>query len=156
MAKPGRKPTPEDEKQRIIAHILEELATGRPVSRTCREDEGICDAKTFWRWYFNDEALRQKVADARASGIEAKMDEAMDVAESPMVGEIVTVEGEKRTVKTEDMLGHRRLVVDTIHKQAQMLKPKTYGPKLDLTSDGKALGISDAMRAAEKRVSDQG
>ena len=37
-----------------------------------------------------------------------------------------------------------------------MLKPKTYGPKLDLTSDGKALGISDAMRAAEKRVSDQG
>lgn len=151
MAKSGRKPTPDDEKQCIITHILTELATGRPVSRTCREDK-VCDAKTFWRWYFNDDELRQKVADARASGVEAKMDQAMDVAETPMIGEIVTVEGEKRTVKTEDMLGHRKLLVDTIHKQAQMLKPKTYGPKLDVTSDGKALGLSDAMRAAEKRL----
>ena len=152
MAKRGRPPTPAAEKARMIDHILGQLATGRQVVRICREDDGMPNATTFWRWYFDDEDLRNKVARARECGIEAKMDEAMDVAENPMIGEVVTDDGEKRTVKTEDMLGHRRLLVDTIHKQAQMLKPKTYGPKLDLTSDGKALGLSEAMQAAEKRL----
>lgn len=164
MATRGRKPTPDDDRQRIILHILSELSSGRPVSRICREDEGLCDAKTFWRWHFDDETLRQKVADARANGIEAKMDEAMAVAEMPMVGEVrvdkhINVGGAAvpvTEVRHEDMLGHRKLLVDTIIKQAQMLKPKTYGPKLDLTSGGEKVGLSEAMLQAERRLREHG
>jgi hypothetical protein len=162
MAKRGRKPTPDEEKERVIAHILAELSAGRPVSRTCREDEGMPEPSTFWRWHFADEELRTKVADARANGIEAKMDEAQAIAEMPMMGEIVVnkhinvggVPVPVTEVRHEDMLGHRKLLVDTIHKQAQMLKPKTYGPKLDLTSGGEKLALSAELEAARKRLSE--
>jgi hypothetical protein len=32
-----------------------------------------------------------------------------------------------------------------------MLKPKTYGPKLDLTSGGEKIGLSAELEAARKR-----
>jgi len=150
--KPGPPGYSEKEKDAIIAHVLTEVACGRAVRRIIAEDEGMPAQSQFWKWHFESETVQEQLARARQSGIEARMDEAAAIAEQPMLGEIVTIEGEKRTVRTEDMLGHRKLLVETIHKQAQMLKPKTYGPKLDLTTDGKALGLSDAMRAAEKRL----
>jgi hypothetical protein len=60
-------------------------------------------------------------------------------------------EGMVIKVRKEDMLGHRKLLIDTIIKQAQMLKPKTYGPKLDLTSGGEKIGLSAELEAARKR-----
>jgi hypothetical protein len=53
------------------------------------------------------------------------------------------------------MLGHRKLLIDTIIKQAQMLKPKTYGPKLDLTSGGEKIALSTELEAARQRVGKQ-
>jgi hypothetical protein len=32
-----------------------------------------------------------------------------------------------------------------------MMKPKTYGPKLDLTSDGEKIGLTEAINAAKER-----
>lgn len=137
-------------------------------------------ATTFWRWHFEDEELRAKVAEARANGIESKLDEAMAIAETPMLGEIVTYErdpehqrdveaGDELTasdgtpyagmivkVRREDMLGHRKLLIETIIKQAQMLKPKTYGPKLDLTSGGEKLGLAAEIEAARRRIANDG
>jgi hypothetical protein len=55
-------------------------------------------------------------------------------------------------IRKEDMLGHRKLVVETYIKAAQMLKPKTYGPKLDLTSGGEKLGLSAELEAARRRA----
>ena len=144
--------TPDREK--ITRHVLAELSAGIPVSRTLGEDreDWLCCERTFWNWYYEADAedpdgLVQKVARARRCGIEAKMDMAMRVAETPMIGEIkvdkvVNIGGVAMPfteVRHEDMLGHRKLVVDTIHKQAQMLKPKTYGARLDVTSGGERI-----------------
>lgn len=170
MAKGSKAHVPEEEKPEIIAHVLTELASGIPISRTLgpNREPWLCSAKTFWNWYFvadpeDQDSLIHKVARARESGIEARMDEAAEIAANPMIGEIridkhINVGGVAvpvTEIRHEDMLGHRKLMIDTILKQAQMLKPKTYGPKLDLTSGGKAIGLSDAMRAAEKRLSDE-
>lgn len=142
------------DREAIIQHVLAELSSGVPISRTLGDDreEWLCCQRTFWNWYYEADAedpdgLVQKVARARHCGIEAKMDEAMRVAETPMIGEVkvdkmVNVGGVAvpfTEVRHEDMLGHRKLVVDTIHKQAQMLKPKTYGTKIDVTSGGDKL-----------------
>lgn len=177
MGRRGPKPKPQEDRERIIMHVLAELSAGRPVSRIFREDEGLCNQATFWRWHFDDEELRGKLADARANGVEAMLDKAIDVAETPQLGEIVTVERDPEhqkdldegavietkdgnpyegmivKVRKEDMLGHRKLVVDTYLKAAQMLKPKTYGPKLDLTSGGEKLGLSAEVEAARRRAS---
>lgn len=153
-----------DEREKIIRHVLAELSAGVPISRTLGPDrEGwLCCERAFWNWYYEADAedpngLVQKVARARDCGIEAKMDQAMHVAETPMIGEIkvdkhLNVGGVAvpvTEIRHEDMLGHRKLMVDTIHKQAQMLKPKTYGAKFDLTSAGEKIGleIDEATRS---------
>lgn len=159
------KPVPDREK--IIAHVLAELSAGIPISRTLGPDreKWLCCERAFWNWYYEADAedangLVQKVARARECGIEAKLDQAMYVAETPMIGEIkvdkhLNVGGVAVPVtetRHEDMLGHRKLMVDTIIKQAQMLKPKTYGNKLDLTSGGEKIGLADAIAAGNARV----
>jgi hypothetical protein len=136
--------------------------------------------KQFWHWMLiddnNDGELGKKLAQAREHGIEALLDKAIHMAEQPMAGEEVTIErdpehqkdlddGAKITdtsgtpyegmiikVKKGDMVAHRKLYIETMFKAAQMLKPKKYGAKLDLTSDGKQIGIADAIAAGRKRV----
>jgi hypothetical protein len=173
------------ERDKIIAHVLAELSAGIPISRTLGPDreDWLCCERAFWNWYYEADAddengLVQKVARARECGIEAKMDQAMHIAETPMMGEVVTVERDPEhqkdldegaeitsvdgspyegmivKVRKEDMLGHRKLLIDTIIKQAQMLKPKTYGPKLDLTSGGERIGLSAEVEAARRRAAE--
>lgn len=157
------------DRAKIIAHVLAELSAGAPISRTLGPDreKWLCSERCFWNWYYEASAddpdgLVQKVARARECGIEAKMDQAMHVAETPMVGTIkidkhINVGGAAvpvTEIRHEDMLGHRKLMVETIIKQAQMLKPKTYGPKLDLTSGGERIGMVEAIEEARLRAAD--
>jgi hypothetical protein len=153
----------DEEKAEIIAHVLVQVATGRFVSRVFREDQttpcGIAmpTVSTFWQWVFEDvtNELSDKLTRAREAGVEAKFDEAIDIAENPMPGEITTTErtGDKTKTKivTEDMLGHRKLQVETIIKAVQLLKPRKYGPRLDVTSAGEKVGLAAELDAAVKR-----
>jgi hypothetical protein len=171
------------EREKIIEHVLAELSAGVPISRTLGDDKEpwLCTERCFWKWYHqadvNDaNGLVQKVARARDCGVEARIERALEMAETPMIGEIVTMERDPELqkdiedgmepknqdgtphegmivkVRKEDMLGHRKLVVETAFKAAQMLKPKTYGPKLDLTSGGEKLGLSAELEAARRRA----
>jgi hypothetical protein len=180
----GRPPTfTEKDKERIIAHVLGELSSGIPISRTlgANREPWLCTERHWWNWYYEASAedvdgLVQKVSRARACGVEAQMDRAAYIAETPMMGEIITIErdpehqkdaedgaeitkldgapyeGMTVKIRREDMLGHRKLLVDTLIKQAQMLKPKTYGPKLDLTTQGEKIGLSDMIAEGRKRA----
>jgi transposase-like protein len=136
----------DEERATIVSHVLAELSGGRAVSRILREDDGMPDQATFWRWHLDDEDLRGKVAQARANGVESVMDEALAIADVQEMGETITeepimVDGKPlegvtaRKVKTEDMLGHRKLRVETRFKYAQMIAPRKYGPRTLLGSD---------------------
>lgn len=151
----------DEEKQRIIDHVLAEVACGRYVSRILAEDEEMPDQATFWRWHFADwNELRGKLADARACGVEVYIDDMLEIADDGTNDYALKPKKDEDdpdefAFDKENVL-RSKLRVETRIKAAQMLKPKTYGPKLDLTSDGKALGLSDAMREAEKRLSGKG
>lgn len=136
------------ERDKIAAHVLAELAGGRAVSRILREDKGMPCRTTWWNWYFNDDVLMNKVARARENGADALMDETLDIADEQEMGEIVTDDGEKVTTRKEDMLGHRKLRIETRHKYAQMIAPRKYGPKLDLTSGGEKIQPDSTAVAA--------
>jgi hypothetical protein len=142
------------ERAAMIEHIVAELSAGRPVSRICREDEGMPDQATFWRWHFADEDLRGKVADARANGVEAMLDEAISIADdgtNDWVKKPRKDDGEEWEFNKENVL-RSKLRFDARVKAAQMLKPKTYGPKLDLTSGGEKIGLSAELEAARRRA----
>lgn len=134
----------------MLAHIYAEVACGRSLNRVLKEDEGMPSPSAFWRWHMADDDIRDNLARARENGVEALMDEAIDIANTPLIGEVRVTKGEKVEVRQEDMLGHRKLQVDTRLKYAQMIAPRKYGPKVDLTSGGKPItnDVGDAAARA--------
>ncbi len=142
----------EEDRERIIAHVLVELAAGRAVSRILREDADMCPKSTFWNWCFNDEDLMGKVARAREFGVEAVLDDAIDIADDKTHDTVKDEQGNDRP--NTEWITRSRLRVDTRHKYAQMIAPRKYGPKLDVTSDGKALNLPAEIEAARRRAAD--
>ena len=119
-----------------LAHIFSEVASGRALTRVLDEDENMPGRATFWRWHMEDESIRDNLARARENGVEVHMEEALAIADQTMEGETVTVGPEGPITKREDMLGHRKLQIETRLKRAAMIKPRKYGPKVDLAHSG--------------------
>lgn len=151
--KPGPPGYSEKERTKIIDHVVAELSGGRAVSRILADDDGMPAASQFWKWHFEDETLQEKVAGARVNGVEALMDETLTIADD---GTNDFVEKTRDDGSTYDAFNgehvqRSKLRVDTRHKYAQMIAPRKYGPKLDLTSGGEKLGLSVEIEAARRR-----
>lgn len=129
-----------EEREEIINHVLIELASGRPISRILREDENMPASSQFWRWIYAEGTPEQqdKLARARGDGMEALLDEALVIADD--------AEEEKAAVSKA------KLQIETRIRMAQMLKPKTYSPKLDVTSNGETIGAAAQLQAARMRA----
>jgi hypothetical protein len=141
----------DEEKDEILAYVLVQVSTGRFVSRVFREDQTTDNgiklpaAWTFWRWMLEDESgeLDAKLLRAREKGIEALLDETIDIADQATLDTIRGEEGEERP--NTEWLQRSKLRIETRIKLAQMMKPKTYGPKLDVTSGGEKLGLAEEI-----------
>jgi hypothetical protein len=112
------------EREKIIAHVLAEMSAGIPLSKVLGPDREpwLCSERCFWKWYHqadvNDaNGLVQKVARARDCGVEARIERALEMAETPMIGEIVTMERDPELQKDiEDGMEPKN--------QAQDLRPE--------------------------------
>jgi len=67
-----------------------------------------------------------------------------------MIGTVTTDDGEKKTVREEDMLGHRKLQIETRLKLLAKWNPKKYGEKLALAGDAENPLKVEAELGAEK------
>lgn len=137
--------SPEARKQ-IMDHVLVEVATGRFVSRILREDDFMPAPSQFWRWHLEDEEYQEKLGRARELGVEALLDETVDIADDS--SNDVYIDYVKKGKSDEDypvakvdgdVIRRASLRIETRIKMAQMLKPRKYGTKVDVTSEGKAL-----------------
>jgi hypothetical protein len=105
--------------------ILDGISKGTPLTVICR-DLGICD-DTVRDWMKVDEDFSRDIARARQLGFDAIAFEALQIADTPMIG---TEEATKEwgvEVKRSDMLGHRKLQVETRLKLLAKWDPKRYG-----------------------------
>lgn len=142
----------DEDRARIVAHVLIELAGGRAVSRTLREDLDMCPKSTFWNWCFADEELMGKVARAREFGVEAVLDDALDISDDKAHDTVKDEQGNERP--NTEWITRSRLRVDTRHKYAQMIAPRKYGAKLDLTSGGEKISLAAEIDAAKRRLAE--
>lgn len=148
----AKRPTKALDREKAIPVILAGVAAGTALDVVLKDDPTLPSPSTFWRWHMDDKDLRDNLARAREIGVEVHMDEALAIADTPMPGTVVTRKLDKDgkeydEVRTEDMLGHRKLMIDTRIKRAQMIAPRKYGPKLDLTSDGEKVVLDDVSVA---------
>jgi hypothetical protein len=115
----------------------------------------------FWKWVLIDTQdggqLEDKLASAREKGIEALLDEVVDISDDGTNDwmEREYDSGDTKIVLNGEAVQRSKLRIETRVKLAQMLKPKKYGAKLDLTnSDGK-LDMAEQVRRGIQRAREE-
>ena len=135
----------DEERAAAIRYVLAGVATGRGVERVLREDRDLpgvprLPSKTvWWGWHFQITGLPDDLARAREAGIEAHVDQIIEIADGT-------------DENPSDDPAIRRVRITAREKAAQMLKPKKYGPKMDLNSNGQTLGLAEQLAARRKRA----
>lgn len=124
-------------RENIAKEILGRLAKGEPLAVICR-DEFLCNAETWRNWCKDDENLAIAYARAREDGFDQIAMQCLDIANT-------THEGVETTIKQDgsieerrgDMLGHRKLQIETRLKLLAKWDPKRYGEKVQTELVGK-------------------
>lgn len=133
-------PTPftEEDKARLKVEICARIADGEPLRAITRED-GMPQWRTVYTWLDEDAEFKARFAGARDIGFDAIAEEALEIADTPMEG-VKTEYSAMGTKETrEDMLGHRKLQIETRLKLLAKWSPKKYGERVDHTSSDGSL-----------------
>jgi hypothetical protein len=130
----------EENKEEIFNKIIAEIADeGTPV-RTILKRKGMPSSSTFFIWLDEDDFKSKQYARACEMRAEVLFDQMLQIAFTPVEGETKKIVKKGKVQETEttkgDMLGHRRLQVDTIKWSISKLAPKKYGDKMDVTTAG--------------------
>jgi hypothetical protein len=121
----GRPPEPVP--QDIADALCGWIAQGKTLREFCRQP-GMPARRTVDDWRDKDPDFAARVARARDTGFDMIAEEMLAIADTPQSGEIVTQDKDGKTVVTEDMLGHRKLQVETRAKLLACWDPRRYGP----------------------------
>lgn len=143
MTKIGRppEPVPKDKADAIIGWI----SSGQTLRQWCRDND--IHYSTVYLWLEKDDAFAQRFARARDIGHDCIADDALDILDARP--EYTNTEnGEKVDtgfVQWSKARAEMRL------KLLAKWNPKKYGDKLDVTSDGKQVGLAIAIDLTEKK-----
>ena len=136
----------------IAAEICARLSEGEPLRVICR-DSHMPAWRTVYDWMRANPEFATRIARARELGYDAIAEEALEIADTPREGvriEESDKDGAKRV--RDDMLGHRKLQVETRLKLLAKWSPKKYGDKIDVTSGGDHVNMSAEERAAKMQA----
>lgn len=134
--------------QEIADEICERLSKGEPLEWICRDDH-MPSSRAVHYWSGPDETRPPEVprtfasdfARARAAGHDFIAADTLRIADTPMLGEETTVKADgSREVKYGDMLGHRKLQIETRLKLLAKWD-KRYGDKVQTEHSG-SLGVT--------------
>jgi hypothetical protein len=120
----------------LAAEICNRLGTGEPLLQICK-DENMPERRTVYGWLERDPDLSAQFAHAREAGCDAIAEELIEISDTLHFGE-TQVMGDKNTTTTvADMLGHRKLRIETRLKLLACWNPAKYGTKVQLGGDPK-------------------
>ena len=134
----------------IAALICERLATGESLRAICRDD-GMPPESTVRGWVLDDaQGFSAQYARARDFGLDALAEEALEIANTPQVGEETEETDDGYKVKRGDMLGHRKLQIWTRLQLLAKWSPQKYGDKqtIDMNLTG---SLAERLARARRR-----
>lgn len=132
------------DKEHCLPVIYARVAAGQSLDKVLREDSNLPSATTFWRWHMEDEDIRDNLARARENGVEALMDESISIADDKSDDYEEDENGKEKY--NPESVARAKLRVETRFKYAQMIAPRKYGPKLDVTSGGEKTTIGEVEK----------
>jgi hypothetical protein len=122
--------------QAIADAILEQLAHGIPLAEICR-DENLPSVQTIYNWRDAHPDFAVAIARAREDGFDRIAADCLTIANTPMEGVEITTDTDGRvSEKRVDMLGHRKLQIETRLKLLAKWDPKRYGERLQTEHSG--------------------
>lgn len=135
----------------LAARICERIANGDSLRSICKDD-GFPSKSTVLKWIFKEQ--NKEFADQydKAREIQAQLlaDEIVEIADTPKLGVInkLNAAGEIIETKEEDMLGHRRLQVDSRKWYLSKVLPKVYGDKIEHSGPGGGPFVVEVVKFA--------
>lgn len=146
MTKTEKRGRPRLYPERVFVAILERYAKGENLLEILKGN-GMPDWSTFWLRVMGpnaDPELLAAHARARESWAEAKVVEAMDISDRPMIGKKTRKGPDGTTTTTGDAVDARRLKVSTRLWFAERVLSKSYGAAVRATHqnpDGTPLNV---------------
>jgi hypothetical protein len=111
--------------------ICRRLANGESLRAICNDD-GMPSKTTVLTWAGNPgHPMADQYARAREIGYQLLADEIIEIADTPKRGiEVKTKEDGSQETTEGDMLGHRKLQIDSRKWMLSKMLPKVYGDKV--------------------------
>jgi len=140
--------------------ICERISTGETMRAICRSN-GMPQWRTVYDWMNEDEGFAAHVACAREIGFDAIAQDALQIADETETGQRKKTTENGVEIIEEDMLGHRKLRIETRLKLLACWSPKKYGQrKIHQGDDGAdpvgvrvtAPELTAAMKAISKSL----
>lgn len=119
----------------LLDEICRRIADGETLRSICR-DEHMPSWRAVYDWINDDAEFSSRIARARELGFDAIAEEALAIADTPREGEEREESDNGVKVKKGDMLGHRKLQVETRLKLLAKWSPKKYGDATNLNVSG--------------------
>ncbi len=136
--------------EEVAEQIIEFLSDGVPLREICRKGSPFPSWRTVYNWMAADQSFASRIAHAREIGEEAIFQDALNIADTPMIGEETEQSENGLKVKRADMLGHRKLQIETRLKLLSKWNPKKYGERqtvdMNVTNP-----LADRLARARKR-----
>lgn len=132
IGRPPEKPDPV-----IVEEILEALRNGMTLRAYCRQP-GKPHWNTVYNWVEKDEEFAGRFAQARSQGLDAIAQDTLDIIDTFPV-EALSGDGKRLDSAHVTWLRNR---VEQRMKLLAVWDPKRFGAKVDMTSDGKAVGLN--------------
>lgn len=155
--------------QQAADEIIERLSGGETLASICRR-EGMPKRQTVSDWKHAHPDFSERFAQARDDGFDVIAEECLAISNTPMVGEIEKLEKREKPRaegaeaseppeyemvvverRREDMLGHRKLQIETRLKLLSKWDPRRYADRLnaDLNHSG-TVGFSLSVTRRSK------
>lgn len=129
-------PRPSIQTPEMIEEICSRLAEGEPLAQICRS-EGMPGLRTVYDWTEAQPDISARIARARDAGEDVIAADCLRIADTPQEGIETVTKGESIETRTGDMLGHRKLQIDTRLKLLAKWNPKKYGDRISQEVTGK-------------------
>lgn len=130
--------------QSIADKICNEIISGKSLRTICLEKNMPAPSMVF-RWLANDKykKFREQYAHACQARTDALVEEIFDIADDGHNDWMEKNFGNRtETVVNREAIERSKLRVDSRKWYASKMKPKKYGEKLDLTSDGEKVQVA--------------
>jgi hypothetical protein len=116
--------------------VIDWIADGKTLREWARQPNHPSHDAVYNREKVDDD-FKQRIARARLTGEEVIAQECLAIADTPQIGQIVTEKPDGSSeIRTEDMLGHRKLQIDTRLKLLAKWNPRKWGDKAEVAMTG--------------------